>query len=225
MTNIWGALSEALLLIESAEYRGQSGIRYKDLIKLVMAAFGFDDEDKARALLKKEGGAVDCRHRFNRKIWGDWTPRVNSALAKAGTDSTKGSSQYPGEPRGGTVMKRNYGGRVVYQPGRKDQSHEQMPSAMDTYDVLMRAEGDVMTRLAYAPSQGNFEERAARLEDLMSGRSSLPLKRRPQPEQPLPCRFPDCTLPDGHRGQHKMNPTAQPVPRVGQNLKKPRDEE
>lgn len=210
--NSWTTLREALLLIEAAEYRGQSGVRFVDLISLVGAIIDPDHtmerterERKARALLKPGGGAMDCSYDFNRKVWGDWVPNANSALAKAGTDSARKSSQYPGEPRGGTVMKRNYGGRVVYQPGRRDQAHEQQPSAMDTYDLLMRADGDTLTRFAYAPSQGRFEERAARLEDLMAGRGALPLKRRPQPEKPEP-------PPDA-----PANPKAQPVPRVGQN--------
>lgn len=216
--NTWTALREALVLIESAEYRGQSGLRFDDLVKLVGAIIDPDKameratrEAKARALLKPTGGAMDCNFRFSRKIWTNWQAKMNNALKFSGTDTAK-VTQYPGEPRGGTVMKRNYGGRVVYQPGQRDQSHEMQGSAMDTYDVLMRADGWTLTRFAYAPSQGSYEERTARLEDLMTGREALALKRRPQPERPEP------------KPGMSANPKAQPVPRIGQNLR-PSDSE
>lgn len=222
MTNTWWMLREALVLIESAEYRGTSGMRFDDLISLTVSAFGLRDDpqkgpakDQARRMLNTSGGALDCNHEFNRKIWRDWSPKANVALAKSATDSAKRGNQYPGEPKGGTVMKKNYGGRVIYQPGGRDKSHEQMPSAMDTYDVLMRADGDVLTRYAYAPSQGQFEERAARLEDLMGGRSALPLRRRAQPEKPEPSK-------DDVEKWDRTHPSAQPVRRVGQNLKAPK---
>lgn len=224
MANVWTALREALVLIESAQYRGQSGVRFVDLISLVGSIIDPDRtmertqrEAKARVLLKPGGGSMDCNYKFNRQVWKDWQPKPNAALAKAGTDNAK-VSQYPGEPRGGTVMKRNYGGRVVYQPGRRDQSHEMQSSAVDTYDVLMRADGNILTRFAYAPTQGTFEERAARLEDLMAGRQALPLRRRPQPEKPEPSK-------DEVDDWDVKHPPAQPVRRVGQNLKKPRGEE
>lgn len=214
-----------MFLAESRQFRGLSGVRFDDLVSIVIAAFGLDTKQEARAMLRPTGGALDCNLEYSPKVWKDWVPSADAALAKAATDSARRSSQYPGEPRGGTVMKRNYGGRVVYQPGRRDQSHEQLPSAMDTYDVLMQGDGVTMTRFAYSPSQGSFEERASRLEDLMKGAQALPLRRRPQPEQPKPCPYPDCTLPAGHKGPHQTNPAPQPVPRVGQNLKKPRDGE
>jgi len=219
MTNTWGALREALLLIEAAEYRGVSGWTFENLISLFSNIIDPDHsmekgERRRKALmqLKPAGGAIDCAYDFDRKGWGGWQSNPNSALAKAATDTAR-VSQYPGTPRGGTVMKRSYGGRVVYQPGRRDQSHEMRPSAMDTYDVLMRAEGDVMTRIAWAPSQGRFEERAARLEDLMAGRDPLALRHRPQPEKPEP-QEPETPL-----------PPAQPVPRVGQNVRRASEDE
>jgi len=123
-------------------------------------------------------------------------------------------------------MKRNYGGRVIYVPGKeRPPAGNMLGSAMDRYDIMMVGDVTAQTRrnkktgadevievgmlkrVAYAPSIGSTEERAQRLQDLLAGRSPQPT-RRAQPELP---DAPDQNL-----------PPAQPVARVGQNIRPPK---
>lgn len=216
-------------LVESKMFRGDTAVPLKQLNDLILG------KGSQRGILgrpaKREGEAFDCQYEFDPSIWGKWYSSQSAALSFAATDSVRGMpGQHVGAPQGGTVMKRNYGGRVVYAPGKARSDFEALPSAMDKYDILMRAEvtsrtvvdrktgkpravqDGVLTRMAYAPSMGSAEERAARLEDLMAGRTPVPLPRRPQPERPEPSK-------DDVEEWDRLHPPAQPVPRIGQNIK------
>lgn len=218
------------LLRETRMFRGDTAVTFKQLSDLILGKPGGPPGILGRPP-KKEGEAFDCQYDFDPKIWGKWYPSQNTALSFAATDPSRGSpGQHVGAPQGGTVMKRNYGGRVVYAPGKARSDFEALPSAMDRYDVLMRAEvtsttvvsrktkrpetvsKGTLTRMAYSPAIGSFEERAARLEDLMAGRPAASLPRRPQPERPEPSR-------DDVEDWNRTHPAAQPVPRVGQNIR------
>jgi hypothetical protein len=219
---IWEQLRR-LVLGEARKYRGETDVRLQDLQKLVDAvaskAAGAPTKGEP---LKPQGGAFDTDWQFNPEIWKNWRDRPGEAMVFASTDS-KRDVPTVGAPQGGTVMKRNYGGRVFYQPGQaRPPANDRLGSAMDRYDVIMV--GDVtptvrrnrrtgaeetidvgsLRRVAYAPSIGSPDERRQRLEDLLAGRTPV-ATRRAQPE-----------VPDG---RDSGLPKAQPVPRVGQNIR------
>jgi hypothetical protein len=209
-------------LNEGRSFRGTTDIRMKDLQALV-------DEMREKGIkagrLAPEGGVLDCGGwPFDPNIWKGFGPQSGAALAKASTDSSRDVyTQHV--PQGGTVTKKNYGGRVGYTPGpTRPHANDSLGSTMDRYDVVMVADvGQRVTktgktvqtgslqRLVYSPAIGTGEERRARLEALLAGQTPPPIGRRPQPEVPVPDR--DTT-----------GPAAQPVRRQGQNVRPSKDE-
>lgn len=199
----WKKLYEHVrTLSESTQYRGQSDIKMSDLKKLA---------DVLKVDLDPRGGMLRTQHKFSPKIWTGWQASPGPALAIASTD-TKRQVQ-TGTAQGGTVHKTAWGGKVSNVPAPiRPHADDALGSRMDRYDVIMMGEieGDkgLMTRIAWSPAMGSSEERRARLENLLAGKNGAPLQRRPQPDNPTP---PDSNIPG-----------AQPVPRVGQNLRTPK---
>lgn len=231
------------LLREEKMYRGETMVRMKDLRALFKKLAGDPEkgdkpassDPQVKGEPSPEGGSVVCSYAVDPRVWGRWSPSLDFAKILAGTD--KKDTQFQGQPYGGTVMKRNYGGRVTYQPGPSNADKSpQGGSSMDRYDVLMVADirgaaeqgkplnwppGQkigmptiIVQKIVWSPAIGTSDERQGRLQALLSGQRAAPLARRPQPELPVPP--PDST--------NKKNP-AQPVPRIGQNLKVARDTE
>lgn len=238
--SIWKQLVEFLgrhVLAEERMYRGETAVRMKDIHALFaeLTKKKASQDPKLGAGPNPDGDAILVQYTADGRVWGRWSPSIDFAKILGGTDSRSVAGQHSGAPQGGTVMKRNYGGRVIYQPGKVRGDHERLGSAMDRYDVLMVAEvsggafstrgninipagtkGDqlpkiVVRKIAWSPAIGSSEERQARLQALISGGQVPELPRRPQPEIPEP--------PVDSQG-----PTAQPVPRQGQNLKPGREE-
>lgn len=232
MRNVWSLLER--MLLESKQYRGDTGVTFKALTELILGKPGRGPGILGRPP-KPEGEAFDCSYSFDPSVWGKWFPSLSTAMQMAVTDKDR---QHVGTPQGGTVMKRNYGGRVVYSPGKPNNEFERLPSAMDRYDVLMQAEvtartvpdpktkkmkttgSGVLMRMAYSPSIGDANARTARLQALMSGQDPGPTTRRPQPVRPEPTKQ-DIAKWD------RQHPPAQPVIRTGQNVrtaKAPKDD-
>jgi hypothetical protein len=232
MTSAW-ALLEGILR-EERQFRGATGIAFTDLNKLVAAITKEGAFQDPNTSIRPEGGAFSCKFSFDPAIWGHWFPTVKAALAMGSTDKDV-ENQYAGRSQGHMVHKTNWGQRVVGTPGKARSDFERLPSAMDRYDVLMVADitsttkrkrtGEIVVvkagllhRLAYAPSMGSSQEREQRLMSLMSGQSPGALPRRPQPHRPEP------TKADLAKAAQTNRP-AQPVPRVGQNLKVAADDD
>jgi hypothetical protein len=238
--SVWRIMESFLsrhVMAEEKMYRGETMVRMKDLRALFKKLAGDEDEPpkssdpQVRGEPNPEGGSVSCTYSVDARVWGRWSPNPDFAKVLAGTD--KQDTQHRGQPYGGTVMKKNYGGRVVYQPGPSNADKAvQAPSSMDRYDVLMVAEvrggaiepgqpvnwapnqkvgmpSIVVQRIAWSPAIGTSEERQARLQALISGQKPAQLSRRPQPEKPDP-------------PANSQQLPAQPVPRVGQNLRIPK---
>lgn len=224
----WNLL-ERILLSEAKQYRGDSGVTFKALTELIQG------KGERPGILgrppRPEGEAFDCEYNFDPSVWGRWYPSMSTAVQIAAT----GGSQHVGAPQGSMVVKKNYGGRISMPAGKPNSDFEALPSSMDRYDVLMRAEvtsetkpdmktksmkvvaRGVLLRMAYAPSIGRAEERAARLQAMMNGQAPPPLSRRPQPHRPEPSKQ-DIDKWD------RQNPPAQAVIRVGTNLKRPKNQ-
>lgn len=208
----WQRLNEFLeshVLPEERMYRGETNVRMKDL-EALFDTVRAGDPDSGAAYTTDErvlsgrpdphGGSADVNFPVDPRVWGRWARTPDTAAIF----STTRDDQYPGSPRGGTVMKRAHGGRVFYQAGPRSTSHEQMPSAMDRYDVMMVGDvqgGAVPTkgvttsqglggasifvrRIAWSPAIGSTEERQRRLQALLGGGQAGPLRRRPQPASP-----------------------------------------
>lgn len=214
--SIWN-LIERIVLAEAKMYRGDTGVTFKDVSTMV---------DKiAKAAANPNGGAFDCQYHFNPNIWGKWFPNIKLAIAMAASDK---GGQHVGDPQGGMMMKKNYGGRISFVPGKPNGDFERLPSSMDRYDILMVGEvtskpnsihgkppieTGMLSRVAYSPSIGSYEERSNRIMALLNGQGSVPtLRRRPQPDRPEPSSM-------DLRKWNTTHPDAQPVRRVGQNLK------
>jgi len=208
--NIWKAIKEAVAgpIREEKQFNGNTGVRFKDLDKLMRGSEHSPGLAGPNRGPKPEGEALDCDYKFNPSIegWNRFFPNLDKALKLAATDSVGAGSpdQHVGSAQGTHVLKKNWGGRVVGAAGKPRSDFERMPSAMDRYDVLMVADitttekidkktlkpttvkTGILKRFVYAPSIGSYEERRARLEALLSGTAPTPLKRRPQPHVPEP---------------------------------------
>lgn len=226
--SIWNLL-ERILLNETKQYRGATGVTFKALIELIQG------KGERPGILgrppRPEGEAFDCEYKFDPSVWGNWSSSARTAVDAAST----GGNQHVGAPQGSTTMKKNYGGRISHVAGKPKSDFEALPSSMDRYDVLMRAEvteetvpdkktrtmkvikRGVMLRMAYAPSIGRTEERAARLQAMMDGRSPTALTRRPQPERPGVVRDPTKQDPDSDDPywHDKVRASVPDAPRVG----------
>ncbi len=191
----WKTLYEYVrTLSEDRQYRGATSITLKELTQLFVGTEqrpGITGEPP-----DPSGGSTRCEWSFNPDIWTGWQTKIGAALASAST-GTKRDVQ-SGNAQGGTVHKTNWGGKVanVAAPVRPS-SNDHLGSAMDRYDVMMVAEigtrvnakgktvhSAVMTRIAWSPSIGSSDERSARLDALLAGRTPPPLSRRPQGEMP-----------------------------------------
>jgi len=232
--NAWNTLREFLnrhILPEERMYRGETGIRLQDLGKLFRAVFGDDPPP-----VDPNGGMVELNWKASPRVWSRWARTISAAAAFAST----GDDQYVGRHQGGTVMKRNYGGRVVFEPGKPRSDYERLPSAMDKYDVMMI--GDVtgapvptdqkvvdlsrkgldnakiiVKRIAWSPSIGSAEERTKRLQDLLAGKQ-VELPRRAQGLVPDAPKNPDELAALQRRGAGRNAPAPplpEPVPRQG----------
>lgn len=226
--SVW--LQLETLLREQKQFRGNNSVTLADLQDMLD-----DIMDKGEILdgdleIDPEGGFIVCKYQFDPKIWGNWMTNPNAALIMATSDKDV-VNQYAGRPQGGTVTKKNWGGRIKMDPGKARTDFERLPSAMDRYDVIMigeitdhtGAKGNVhkkgiLQRVAYSPSIGSSDERLTRLKALANGQQPPPLSRRPQPVRPEPTpdelKHRDKQYPDGSQIR---NPP--PVPRQGQNLK------
>lgn len=224
MKSIWNILES--LFQESKQYRGDTAWTRKQLDDLLLGEPGPGLTGRPA---KPDGEAFDCDYEFNPNIWGKWYPNQDPALTMASTDKDT-TDQHAGKSQGGMTFKTNWGGRVVNVPGKARTDFERLPSSMDRYDILMQ--GDVewkdvvnkktqkiekvgkgrLLRMAYSPSIGSADERRMRLVTLIAGKDPGPLSRRPQPDRPEPTKT-QITKWD------REHPPAQPVARVGQNLK------
>ncbi len=232
-SDVWSLLEG--LFRESKQYRGDNSIRLQDLEKLLGAIAEKGGLREPGTRIDPKGGSFSCQYRFDPKIWGKWFPSQDAALTMAASDKDT-VNQYAGRSQGYTSQKANWSGRVINAPGKARSDFERMPSAMDRYDVLMQGEitmrvkrnrktgeleevpdGDLF-RVAYSPSIGSTEERRARLVSLISGQQAPALARRPQPHVPEP------TKADLTRASSTNRP-AQPVPRVGQNVRPGADDD
>jgi hypothetical protein len=217
---------------EGVQFRGITGWRYKDLSKLLAG----DGSDHNPGLTPGEppeqnGGMVaGDNYEFDAdRGWTGWGA-LGPALAIASTD--KAGENHHGKAQGDKMFKTTWGQKAVAQPGKPRTDFERLPSAMDRYDVLMsarivttlnrkgepRKEGQLI-RLAYSPSIGSQEERAARLKALFDGKQPSQLLKRPQPHVPEPIKpdpeKPETMLPDpvdvksatgGHMGMGSLAP-------------------
>lgn len=201
MMSAWKML-EALLR-ENKQYRGDTGVTFKDLDALMQGS------EHRQGLTGKpadpKGEVVDCKYQFDPLIWGKWYPSIAPALTMASTDNDT-TNQHAGKSQGGMTFKTNWGQKVVNVPGKARGDFERLPSSMDRYDLIMQGEvGDkphvnkrtgqttikkvgMLYRIAYAPSIGSSEERRARLQAMLAGQDPGPLTRRPQPHRPEPTR-------------------------------------
>lgn len=224
------------LFREERKYRGDSSVKFQDLTKMLDAIAEKGGLKDPNTSLDPQGGAFSCNYRFDPTIWGKWFPSQDAAALTLAASDRDVVRQYAGRSQGYMAHKTNWGGRVVNVPGKARGDFEQLPSAMDRYDVLMQGditqdvkrdrktgelktiEVGVLHRVAYSPSMGGLEERKARLVALISGQASGALPRRPQPERPEP------TKADLTRAAVTNRP-AQPVPRVGQNVRQGSDDD
>jgi hypothetical protein len=230
--SVWGLLES--LFKEERKYRGDTSIplaKLRELLDFIIENGQLQDPNTS---VNPNGGAFTCRLKFDPSIWGKWFPSQDAALMIASTDKDV-VSQYAGRNQGHMAHKMNYGGRVVNTPGKARSDFEQLPSAMDRYDILMQGDITQRTRInrktgkpetvedgmlymiAYSPSIGQLEERKARLVALISGQAPGALSRRPQPERPEPTK-------NDLAKAAQTNRPAQPVPRVGQNLRPASDD-
>ncbi len=196
-------LLEAVLnegtLREDKQFRGASGMRLKDLDKLLRG------DDHRPGITGRspnpDGEMVNGKgYAFSGDIWGPWFSNMAPALSIATSD--KAGDNHHGAPQGVHALKKAYGGSVSFAPGKARTDFERRPSAMDFYDVLMIAEitttqvldkktkkvvqkknGQLIT-MVYSPSIGSMEERKARLQAMLSGQAAAPLSRRPQSDVP-----------------------------------------
>lgn len=203
------------LIREAKQYRGDSGWTLKQLNDLMQGSEHRPGVTGRPA--NREGEVVDADYKFDPSIWGKWYPAIEPALTMASTDKDV-VGQYAGRSQGSMSFKTTWGQRVVNLPGKARSDFERLPSAMDTYDVLMQGEVGkdakgrpvgFLKRIAYTPAIGSSDERRDRIQAMMAGSSVGPLKRRVQPDRPNP--------PEG--SANDKNP-AQPVLRVGQNVKR-----
>lgn len=203
------------LLRENKQYRGDTGITFKD-INALMQGSEYNPGVTGQPANPK-GDAVDCNYKFDPAIWGKWYPSPDPALTMASTDKDT-TNQHAGKSQGGMTFKTNWGQKVVNVPGKARGDFERLPSSMDRYDIMMQGEvGDkphvnkrtgvttvkkvgILTRVAYAPSIGSADERRARLKAMMAGQDPGPLTRRPQPDRPEPTRH-DIAKWDADRGK------------------------
>lgn len=203
------------VLPEERMYRGETSVRMKDLRSLFNTLSEPDKKtNKPRSSDPKvqgdpdpNGGFVLCSYPVDPRVWGRWNPQLNAATVLAGTD--KKDTQHVGAPKGSMVFKQNYGGRVITTPGNPGKDFDQLGSAMDRYDVLMVADvtggiiepgaavnwppgqkdgmpSIVVRKIAWSPSIGTADERMQRISAILSGQQVQSLKRRPQPELPVP---------------------------------------
>jgi hypothetical protein len=208
--SVWKFLAEIMdrcILPEEKMYRGESRVRLKDIGELfeLLHEKGFSTDPQVQGQPKAEGGAIDCHYPADSRVWRRWSRSPNYAAIMSST----ADDQEVGRPQGGTVMKKNYGGRIVYGAGKPRGDHERLGSAMDYYDVMMVGEvhgasipdtgavnfpsdmgkppADIMvSRIAWSPAVGSTEERQRRLQSLLGSGSGGPLRRRPQPHMPGP---------------------------------------
>lgn len=183
------------ILSEDKQYRGDTFVSLGDLRKLGGKA-GFTPDP--------QGGFANVNYPFlpdflnlgdTKATMGGWYEELDTALVNATTASAKEISAGMGS--GGLMTKGNYGGKVQNSPAPKQPHHnDRLGSTMDRYDVIIVADFDarmnkkgmmvphtVMKRIAWAPSMGSQEERAARLQSLLAGRP-IDLPRRAQGERP-----------------------------------------
>jgi hypothetical protein len=199
----WKKLSE--ILKEERRFRGDSFVPYNELLRLFVGRPG-ERDGITGVPPDKNGGMVVGAYRFDPSILalgdsshGDimaWHDDIDVAIARAVTDSVK---QISGVSQGGTMVKKNYGGRVMMQRAPVSPHYnDRIPSTYDRYDVVIEADIDwvlnrkgtlapvgIIRKIAWAPSMGSAQERAERLQSLMAGRS-IKLPRRPQPDLPVP---------------------------------------
>ena len=210
---IWITLENILresILPEEKMYRGDSSVRMKDLRTLFQR---LRDDGKGNASTSDEkvlsgdpnpeGDFIYCHYEVSGDVWDRWSRTPEFAKIFGATDNR---SQYAGMSVGGTMVKKNYGGRISYEPGKPSNAHEMQPSAVDKYDVMMVADvvgahhsqkdknvvllkGNknayiIVKKIVWSPSIGSFDERRERLQALMTGMIPKPLTRRPQPEIP-----------------------------------------
>lgn len=226
--SVWKKLLEFVethVLPEEKMYRGETNVRLQDIQSLFDALKGdekdgpFTDDPKVLSggTPNPEGDVVNAQYPVDSRVWGRWS-RTPDMAAIFGTTKDE---PHPGAPRGGTVMKRSYGGRVFYAPGKPSTDHERFGSAMDRYDVMMlgdvedapighergvtkfptsgKPQGNIVVhKIAWSPAIGSTEERQGRLKGLLMGGSASPLRRRPQPHQP--------TTPDPGRPHDPSDP-------------------
>lgn len=210
------------VLPEEKMYRGETGVRMKDLISLFAnlrkggapkrkgeppVQFTNDKNILSGGYPSVEGGAIYCNYPVSSAVWNRWSrsPEFSKIISSTGDD------QYHGQAQGGQMNKKNYGGRISFDPGKARTDYERAPSAVDKYDIMMIGDvtGDaipnnpvvdlrssenamiIVKKIIWSPSIGSSEERKQRLEDLMAGKQAAPLKRRPQAELPEPSHRPD----------------------------------
>lgn len=206
------SLLESYVLPEEKMYRGETKVRLKDIEELFSALRGNEkippstnDPKVLHGNPNPEGDFIECEYHADSRVWRRWSRSPNYAAIMSST----ADDQEVGAPQGGTVMKRNYGGRIVYAPGKPRSDHERLGSAMDRYDVMMVAEVQgaaipdtgainfpsdpgkppadlVVKRIAWSPAIGSTEERQRRLQTLLGGGVGPTLRRRPQPHVPGP---------------------------------------
>jgi hypothetical protein len=194
------------LLSEELQYRGDTFVSYSDLVKLFVGnppkSPGFTGQRP-----DPKGGVATGNYTFDPSILalgdakkGDinaWWDELDTALARATTASSKEIGAGMGS--GGTMTKGTYGnaGAMMKMAPVQPHHNDRLGSTMDRYDVILVADVDMkmnrrgimvpvatLKRVAWAPSMGTQEERAARLQGLLSGRSAE-LPRRPQPHRPV----------------------------------------
>lgn len=182
-SKIWENLST---LAESIKYRGTSDTKFSDIEKLI-------DAISKKGLLSKSkvdpnGGWVECKFEFSPKIWKGWMQSADAAMNHAATDKTTVNT-YAGKPQGDKVFKTTWGQKVVAQQGKARTDFERHPSAYTLYDLFMVAEiiddgKGILTKVAYSPAIGSFEERSTRIKTLLAGNIPPPPSKRPQPIRP-----------------------------------------
>lgn len=191
------------ILSEDVQYRGDTYVTYGDLVKL------FVGSEKSPGITgsppDKRGGMTTGNYKFDPTILalGDsprgsleaWHDELDTALVRAASDSSKETGG--GMGKGGTMVKKNYGGKVTMQMAPNQPHHnDRLGSGMDRYDVVIVADIDqkmnkrgvmvavgTIKRIAWSPSIGSNEERLQRLQGFLSGQTQQ-LPRRPMADRP-----------------------------------------
>lgn len=191
-------------MVEERKYRGDSFVNYSDLKRLFVGKPPSNPGFTGSAPNPKGGVARGKYSLTVDLVLGDsspsWYDDLQIALANATSQSSKEFQS--GNPQGYTVVKKNYGGQITAQASQMRQHHNtNLASGMDRYDVVCVADHDyvmdrsgvmkpknTLLRVAWTPAIGSAEERAARLEAFLSGKTPTNPSRDPQPERPSPTK-------------------------------------